>query len=179
MPDWTMEEVMGFLAPHIDDLDQIPRLAHAKFRTYPPEVLPELDSRAQAACIYAHMVAEADRRFLNKSAIVSKEINGLKVWLIDDKAVLRLKKMDEDGQSRNYPTKQAMDYDKGLDLPGLPPEAARVSAGYLLNPTQTEIVRVQIARPQGVKRVLWNVVIVPATESRQRWVEVTRQKGIF
>ena len=132
MRDWTMEEIMDFLAPYIDDLDQIPRLAHAKYRTYGADVLLEHDTRAQAACIYSHMAAEAERRLSGKRGIIPKDINGLKVWLIQDKTVLRLKKMDEDGQSRNYPTKQAKDYDLGYALPGLPPKAARVSAGYLL-----------------------------------------------
>jgi len=174
MNDWSMEEVMGFLAPLIDDLDQIPRLAHKKYRTYDAGIRLEHDPRAQASCTYCHMVAEAERRFLDRQRIVLKDLRGLKVWLIEDKAVLRWKKMDEDGRSRNYPTKQAQDFDRGHTLPGLPPKAARVSAGYLLDPTQTEFVRAQVARPRG-KTVDWCVAIVPASESTKRWVDVTRE----
>ncbi len=96
---------------------------------------------------------------------------------MDDRAVVRLKKMDEDGATRNYPTEQARAFDRGDPLPGLPLEAARISAGYLLNPTQTEFIRTQISRPRG-KRIRWCVAIVPASVSPKRWVEVTRQGWI-
>jgi hypothetical protein len=98
------------------------------------------------------MVAEVDRRWIDRRGIVQKEINGLKVWIVGADAVIRWKKMDEDGYSSNYPTKQARDFDRGELLPGLPDPAVRLTAGYLLDPTQTQFVRAQIAKPRG-KRI--------------------------
>ena len=41
---------------------------------------------------------------------------GLKLWLAESaNVVIRLKKMDEDGRTANYPTKQAQDYDAQRD----------------------------------------------------------------
>src|SRR6266481_1233344 len=110
MPDRTIIQTLDALAPHLDDFDAIARSAHAVYRAYAPSVLIELDSRAQAVCTYCHMVAEADRRFLGRLGIRPFEIRGLKLWLFEEaNAVLRFKKMDEDGLTRNYPTRQAKD----------------------------------------------------------------------
>jgi hypothetical protein len=52
MPSRTINETMDALSSIADDLDQIARLAHARFRGYRAEDLIELDSRAQAACTH-------------------------------------------------------------------------------------------------------------------------------
>lgn len=96
---------MAALDPHFDDLDAICRLAHAKYRGYPPEVLLEHDRRAQASCIYAHMLAEAERRLTGRNGVHALNIRGLFVWVIGEGVTIRFKKMDEDGRSRTYPTK--------------------------------------------------------------------------
>jgi hypothetical protein len=106
------------------------------------------------------------------------EVRGLKLWLLDDVNVaLRLKKMDEDGTSRNYPTQQAEDYDAGRELPGLPMPPVRLTAGYVLDALGTGFLRTQIARPTGKKNIMWCAAVVP-TEKRKAgeriWVEVTR-----
>lgn len=175
-----MDDILGGISHLIDDLDEIPRLAHEKYRRYAPEFLIEHDARAAAACVYSHMLAEADRRFLDRKGVIPKDIRGQKVWIIADKAVIRFKKMDEDGRSRNYPTKQAQDFDRGLPLPHLPPAAPRITIGYLLDATQTEYIRTQIARPCG-KLIDWCAAIVPASEAPvegKRWFDVTRQPGL-
>ena len=180
MPKRSMEETMDGLKPILDDIDGILRAAHSRFQAYRPEDLIELDPRAQAACTYCHAVAEADRRFATKSAIKPIEIRGLKLWVFDEaNVVVRLKKTDEDGKSRNYPTKQAKDFDAGRELPRLPMPPVRLVAGYYLDPTGT-FVRSQIARPTGKKNIMWCAAIVPIAEraaSGRAWVEVTRGMG--
>lgn len=178
MPTRTMDETMEGLADLLDDIDGILRVAHDRFRAYRPEDLIELDARAQAACTYAHAVAEADRRLLGRPQIRPLEIRGLKLWLLEGANVaLRMKKMDEDGTSRSYPTKQAIDYDAGRELPGLPMPPVRLTAGYLLDETGTMFVRSQVARPTGKKNIMWCAAIVP-TEKRKvgesAWVEVVK-----
>jgi hypothetical protein len=179
MTDRTMEELMELLDPYLDNFDQIGRSGVSTYRRYPPEFLIEHDPRAQASCIYCHMNFEAERLLAGRKGIVPKEIRGLKIWLIGDHSVIRLKRMDEDGHTRNYPTKQARDYDRGVQFPELPPPAARLSVGYFLDPTQTQVIRVQIARPMG-KRIVWCAAIVPADKrvpGAMRWYDATRQKG--
>jgi hypothetical protein len=149
---------------------------------YRPEDLIELDVRAQSACTYCHMLAEAERRYLDRAGIRLIEIRGgLKVWLFEPASVvIRLKKMDEDGRSRNYPTQQAQDYDAQLDLPGLPSPPVRLTAGYWLDATGQVINRVQIARPDGNRAPTWCAAIVPREErgaGERIWADVTRQRG--
>lgn len=177
MPERSMTETMKAVDGLLDDFDAICRSSFGKYRGYPPEILIEHDARAAANCVYAHMLADAERRLSVRTGVVFKDVRGLKLWLVDDAAVVRFKKMDEDGRSRNYPTKQAKDYDRGTTLPGLPPPAVRLSVGYLADPTATEVLRVQVARPQG-RSIDWCAAIVPVGErivGQPLWVDVTRQ----
>jgi hypothetical protein len=175
----SMDEDMAAIEDLLDDFDQVARGAFATYRGYAPEVLLEHDVRAAAACTYCHMVAEADRRFLGRAGITTLDVRGLKVWLVGDSAIIRFKKMDEDGRTRNYPTKQAVKFDKGDPLPGLPEPATRLSIGYLLDLTQTQFVRTQIAKPAGRRTIEWCAAIVPAGPEggvgARRWEDVTRQ----
>ena len=179
MHERPLDDIVSGIESWLDDLDLIARTGHARYRSYSPADLIELDSRAQAACTYSHMIAEADRRFLDKKGIRPLEIRGLKLWLFEPAdVVVRFKKMDVDGLTRNYPTKQARDFDRGYDLPGLPMPPVRVTAGYLLDRTGTAIERTQIARPLGNKRTMWCVAIVPHEErivGEKIWKDVTRQ----
>lgn len=179
MPDRTMEHTLEALGELLDEFDQITRLAHARFRGYSPQDIIELDARAQAACTYCHMAAEADRRFLDRPDVRPLEVSGLRLWLIEKaNAVIRFKKMDEDGRVRNYPTKQAKAFDRGFDLPGLPMPPVRLRSGYLLDETGTTFMRSQIARPMGTKKTMWCAAIVPAEDRKvgeRVWKDVTRQ----
>jgi hypothetical protein len=178
MPTRTMDETLDGFGDLLDDFDKIARRAHARYRAYRPEDLIELDARAQAACIYAHMMFEADRLVSGRDKVRSFDLRGLKLWLFEDlNAVIRFKKMDEDGKSRNYPTKQAKDFDAGIELPGLPMPPVRLTVGYLLDVTGTAVQRAQIARPVG-RGTQWCAAIVPAEARRpdvRAWIDVTRQ----
>src|SRR5258707_6530640 len=112
------------------------------------------------------MVAGADRRFFGREGVRILDVRGLKLWLFERASVvIRFKKHDEDGRSRNYPTKQARAYDRGKDLPGLPAPAARLSVGYLLDATGTEFIRTQVARPLA-NLIGWCAAIIPPEERR-------------
>jgi hypothetical protein len=88
--------------------------------------------------------------------------------------------MDEDGKTKNYPTKQAKDYDAQRELPGLPLPPVRLTAGYWLDRTGQIINRVQIARPDGKRLPIWCAAIVPPEQRKageRIWIDVTRQRG--
>ncbi len=182
MPDFTQMDAMSALDPYFDDLDAICRDSHTKYRGYPPELLIEHDRRAEANCIYSHMRADAERRFGDRPGIAHINIRGLFLWVIGQVVTIRFKKMDEDGRSRNYPTKQALDYDRQQELPGLPAPPVNLVVGYLLDPTATEIVRVQVARPLGRDMMDWCSALVPTSDriaGQPRWVDATRQARGF
>jgi len=181
MPTRTMAETLDALGDErLCEFDAVVREGHATYRAYDPAILVEHDARAQANCTYSHVVAAADRRFMGRSGVRVLDVRGLKLWLFEDaNVVIRWKKMDEDGRSRNYPTKQAKAYDAQLELPGLPPAPVRLTFGYLLDATKVELVRSQIARPHG-REAMWCGAVIPE-ESRvpgkRVWTDVTRQRG--
>lgn len=179
MPIRSLNEIMDDLGQLLEEFDQIARSAHARYRSYEPEILLDHDARAQAACTYAHMSAEAAKRFSGEDGVREIDIRGLKLWFFEKaNAVVRLKKMDEDGLTRNYPTEQAKDFDRGKELPGLPMPPVRLTAGYLLDRTSTDFVRTQVARPVARKRTLWCAAIVPPEDRKtgeRIWYDVTKQ----
>ncbi|MGH6866847.1 MAG: hypothetical protein ACREDO_11925 [Methyloceanibacter sp.] len=181
MPNRSIGEVMDALDAYLDDFDAITRAALTRYQSYDPLILIELDRRAQAACTHCHMVTEADKRLSERPSVRPIEIkggSGLKLWLLEDaNAVIRFKKQDEDGRTRNYPTKQALKFDVGKELPGLPMPPVRLNVGYFLDETGS-FVRCQVAKPESKKRVLWCASVVPHEERREgerRWRDETRQ----
>lgn len=175
----SIDDLMSGLAPYLDHFDEISREAHDLYMSYDPAVILEHDVRAQASCTYCHMVAAADRRFLDDANVIQKEIRGLKLWVLKDQdVVVRFKKMDEIGLNRNVGTTQQINFDCGNELPGLPYPPVRLTVGYLLDPTGTMIKRTQVARPSGKKTIDWCAAIVPSsdrTEFQDAWIDVTRQ----
>jgi hypothetical protein len=177
MPDWTQDQAMSRLDPIFDDLDAICRGGLERYQQYPADVRIEHDARAKAACIYSHMEAAAHARLTDTPGVVFKEIRGLKVWIVGEEATIRFKKMDEDGRTRNYPTQQAIAFDRQLPLPGIPLPPLNLVVGYWPNSLGTDVERVQVARPMG-KMIDWCAAIIPTSyrvAGQPRWIDVTRQ----
>src|SRR5262245_55807057 len=102
MPSRTMDQTLEALGEAaIDELADLVRAGHARYMACAPADLLELDVRAQAACTFCHMHAEADRRLVGRDDIRPIDYpGGLKLWLYESaNVVVRLKKMDEDGKS--------------------------------------------------------------------------------
>lgn len=168
---------MSQLDPFFDEVDMICRGGLARYQQYPAEFRLEHDPRAKASCIYSHMEALAHENLTDKPDVIFKKIRGLNVWIIGEKATIRFKKMDEDGRTKNYPTKQARDFDKQLPLPGIPYPPLNLVVGYWPNSLGTDVERVQVARPMG-KSIDWCASIVPVDEwsiGQPRWIDVTRE----
>jgi len=141
----SMEDDLRRVEYLLEDFDAIPRHGFHVYSDYSPEFRLEHSGRSAANIRYDHMLAEADRRWVGRKGMVAKDIQGLKVWIAGPDAVVRFKKMTEDGRSRNYPTQQEKDYDRGETFPELPPPAVRLTVGYFLDPTETQYIRTQIA----------------------------------
>ena len=174
--------IMGRLERYLDRFDAILRYGHALYEKYPAEVVVDHDASTQAHCTFRHSLAEAHRVLDDLPGVRHMEIRGQNLWLIESaNAVIRFKKTDEDGVSSNYPTPQAVAFDQGEELPGLPPRPTRITAGYLLDATGTGFVRSQISLPTN-KGAMWCAAIV-STDLREAgeagWYEVTRQRRAF
>ncbi len=176
--DSSIETVMRRIAHLLPDFDHVVRSGFSKYRTYPPEFLIEHSKRTAANCVYDHILANALVAFDERPEIRPIEApGGLRLWVVEEAVVFRVKKMDEDGKSRNYPTKQAMDFDQMQPIDGVPDAPVRVNIGYLLDDTETQIRRVQVARPNG-PNVDWCAAILPEETRREGeslWEDVTKQ----
>ena len=163
------------LDPWFEHLHGVVHHGFEQYRAYPPSVLIEHDARATAACIYIHMWREAERRFAEgaRSVAATVEVRGLSLVALGDFALIRFKKMDEDGNTRNYPTPQAEAFDAQEVIEGLPPAAVRLSVGYLADASATQIEQVIVAKPNG-RAPEWAAAINPA--SSPRWIDITRQR---
>lgn len=171
--------IMERLSPYLDRFDGILRHGHATYDRYPAEFVLDHDASTQAHCTFRHTLAEGHRVLDDLPGIRHMEIRGQNLWLIEPaNAVVRFKKTDEHGISSNYQTPQAIAFDEGDELPGLPPKPTRLTAGYLLDATGTGFMRSQISLPTN-RGALWCAAIVP-TASREAdeaaWYEITRQR---
>ncbi len=173
-----IEEIMGRIEGYLDPFDAILRHGHDVYESYPAEIVIEHDASAQAHCTHRHILAEAQRRFDADNNARHFEIRGLNVWLLErENVIVRFKKTDWNGVAANYPTRQALDFDRGNALPGLPEEPTRLNVGYLLDDLGVGYERSQVALPAG-KSTMWCAAIV-ASEDREIgqpiWQDVTRE----
>src|SRR5207249_1056344 len=77
---------------------------------------------------------------------------------IEEKLLIRCKKLGGDSLPSNYPTERAEEYDRGDDLPGIPPAPQRLTLGYRLNRLQTDLKDVLISNSIG-GRLLYDIIL--------------------
>ena len=75
--------------------------------------------------------------------------NGHTLVEIEEKLLLRLKKLNERKNPSNARTNFIRLYEAGAELPGIPPKAQRATLGYRLNALQTTIRDVRITSRDG------------------------------
>jgi hypothetical protein len=77
MPNRTMDQTLDALGEAaIDELAEIISAGHGRYMAYDSAVLLELDVRAQAACTFCHMHAEADRRLIGRDGVQPIDYRG-------------------------------------------------------------------------------------------------------
>ena len=173
----NISAVMGGLTDYIDIFDDILRHGHETYDRYPPEFVVDHDSSTQAHCTFRHILAKALGELGDLPQVKHFDIRGQNLWFIEPSStIVRFKKTDENGTSSNYPTPQAVAFDKGEVLPGLPAEPTRLTVGYLLDQTGSQYVRSQVSLP--LKGVGWCAAIIPAAarnDEEAGWYEVSKQ----
>jgi|SRR5579884_2871797 len=114
-----------------------------------PLFVMDLDPRARANIINSHVVASVEKRFAKVKGVRLTRDHGFLVLIIGERIVVRFKKLDEKLRSRNYMTNQQWKLYYQEDLPGLPPGATVVIAGYRLDPTGMLLNDVHVVCPVG------------------------------
>lgn len=175
MINLNQAECMKVLEPYLLTIHDLLHEAFHTYQTkYPEEVKADHDNAAAATCVHRHILTNVNRQFMGVRGAKILNARGLKVLNINDRIVGRWKKLNEDGQSSSYPTKQARSYDRQLPLPHLPPAATRLTFGYEPDLAFTAIQRVVVACPHG-RRPLWCSQVL--VESREvAWVDITPRR---
>ena len=162
-------EVMGLLEPHFA---QITSIYDSAVQLYNEDTTPraraEHDSRAALAAIYRHAWMGYQRELGDVPGFHFLKVNGLHVLNIQDRVVLRAKRVNANGRHVNNQTAQQRKFDRQMPIPGLPPEAVRVVVGYHLDPAFSEVERVIVRSP----RAGWAAQVVSVDDAFS-WEDIT------
>jgi hypothetical protein len=138
---------------------------------YSAAAIAQQRERTVAGCVNDHAFHRLRELLEGKTGCRFPNIRGLEVLDYQGTALVRLKKVNGAGRGRNAITKQQTNYDAQLPLPGLPPEAIRLVAGYQPDAAFNFVQRVIISRPLG-KTILWAAQVVIA-EDDISWIDIT------
>lgn len=141
----TQEHVQEVLGPHHRYLCGMYERAWELYTTIPAELRAVFgqSNRTVAANIWSLATYEAIRYFI-PLGFVPRVRHGTVEFPMGQHIVLRFKKTDSKGGTRNYATSRAVRYDAGLPLPDVP-EVLRVNVGWLPNGNGTGIQDVLIS----------------------------------
>jgi hypothetical protein len=173
MSDLSLSETMAVLEPHLEDIDACLRRGFERYGEYPPEIVADHGHRSTTCCIYDHQLMLARKILDPKPGISIIHVKGLEVINFYDRVLMRFKKVNSAGRGRNLQTEQQKIFDRQLSLPGLPPKATRVVAGYNTILFGTAIRKVLISCPLG-RTNLWCVQVVLTEEAK--WVDITPER---
>jgi hypothetical protein len=141
------------------------------FENYSAAAVAQQRERTVAGCVNDHVFHKLRESLEGKWGCRFPSLRGLEVLDYEGKALVRIKKVNGAGRGRNAATQQQRDYDAQLPLPGLPPEAVRLVAGYQPDAAFSSVQRVIIAAPLG-KTIAWASQVV-VVEDAASWVDIT------
>jgi hypothetical protein len=117
-----------------------------------------LGTRTRANFISDQITTCVRSTFSNRQGVRIVDRRGFPELVIRGRYVIRFKKLDHHGRSRNILTKAQREwFRQQLSLPDLPPAAQRLIAGYVLDELGTEISRVLVTAPVSAKEIEWKI----------------------
>ncbi len=148
-------EAVEILRPYLETIRRVIVGAWADYEIQYKDVRHIHSITCRANIIHSHMVDRARKEFEGVEGVHVMEIDGLFLLSIQNRLVVRFKKLDNEMKSRNFPTDRQLDYLAQYDCPGIP-AATRLEAGYQENFLQTGIRSVLITCPRG-RKVDWYI----------------------
>lgn len=171
----NQQKCMDVVEPLLVDFHEAWHTAQKLYRDeYAVAIRAEHDDALAAQCVRRHMLLEVIRRLDGRAGCTILNIQGFRILNYFDKAVLRFKKVNEDGKHSAYQTKQQKEFDDQEPLPGIPEAAVRLTCGYQLDIAGENIDRVVIARPMG-RAIAWVAQIV-VLDQQAAWSDITPQR---
>lgn len=150
-------EAEELLRPHYDRIRRCVESAWEGYQHYSPEHRLVHCSRTTACILNDHMRRQARIQFedIPGTVLIGTRDYPHLVGIKSDShvaAVLRFKKLTLRGESRNYPTEQALTFrGNQVPIPGIPPTATRLDVGYSLTLLKDRIARISASCYYGDK----------------------------
>jgi hypothetical protein len=154
----------GILQPHYGGFQSIIQGAWSDYLNLPDRTRAQFSATARANCVHSFMIFRARSYFMRIPKAYETTSYGQILFGINGEILIRFKKLKRNRRPSNYPTRHAIDFAAQLNLPGIEP-AARVTVGYVLNRTQTEIMEVLVTYSVADK-IIWSLQIEePGTQT--------------
>jgi hypothetical protein len=135
------------LGPHADTLVECVDGAWADWlaaRQFHTRAGNSLSPTSRATIIYDLVVQRARRAFASTAGVRVSHQRGLFTLHFGNDFVVRFKKLGTDLSTQGIPTAQMRAYEAQQTIPGLPRRATFLVAGYVLDPTGTQLHRIVI-----------------------------------
>ena len=124
-----------------------------------------LTSRSRSSCLNDFAVERAKEVFAGYEDVEGCSLLGFFRLYVGTKAVLRFKRLNRDKLAMNIRTEQQVAYYCDEHIPGIRPDRTRLTIGYILNPTETDIDDILITYQHGRKNLLWSFSLFDGAET--------------
>ncbi|GHO52907.1 hypothetical protein [Ktedonobacter robiniae] len=151
--------VWNLLKPHVPVINDAIKASWIKYLDINIEKRFPFDARTRANIVNNYICHEIRHRFADIPGVTITEHLGFLVLNFSDLVLSRFKILDRNLRAGNVWTKRQRDYDDLLELPDLPPKAIRVTIGYQLDRSETEIKNILVTRPAH-RKIAWHFSIL-------------------
>lgn len=159
----TQAKAQELLGPYLPAIKEIILAGFNYYHRRYADECHKHQARSRANLVNDHIVAFANDKLSRMSGVRHLSVFGRKLFQIRDQLVLHFKKLDRRKIASNYPTLFALDFNKQLELPGLPATLPRLIAGFVPSSDWTRIEAVYVTCPNGDK-VGWFIDLTAATQ---------------
>jgi hypothetical protein len=158
----TKEHVEKAIAPFAASLRECIDYGYEKWMEFGEragDLRAPLDGRARACFINRHIVAKVSAVFADNNAVRVVDVRGfVELVLLKSRLILRFKKLDKNGLSRNILTSaQRLWFEEHAKLPHMPERAVKLIAGYVLDDITANLSRVLVTMPNGPSSVMFKI----------------------
>ena len=154
-------DAADILRPHFGTLHAVLDGAWERWEALPIADRAAFCPRTRACIVHDFMREKAESAGGPRFRTMEK--TGLFLVVVDKAVLLRFKKLSERGVSCNYPTQQALDFEEQMEIHGIG-ELPRLTVGYVLDRSGTEVVDFIISCPTRWGNTAWTMSFAGAVQ---------------
>jgi hypothetical protein len=141
----SKQDALRLIGPHLSRIEQCYSQAWIDLvdvmRHFATTARTPTSPTLRARMMYDLVTGHARRSFANSPAVRIGNLHGLLTLTFGSELVVRFKKLKSDLSTTGIPTQQMLSFEAQQEIPGLPPRATFLVAGYLLDATGSSIAR--------------------------------------